>query len=241
MRDFFVVARKEVKELLSVRDSRRSLIIQMLVLVGWMGVFMPLQDPEVWVVTPAMSVFLPLLVTGGVVADSFAGERERKTLETLLATRLPDHAIFLGKVAGVVCYSWGMTVLVMGIGLVAANLARGADFPSPGELAGRLIAAALVAGLVAGVGVLISLRARTVREAQQTLSLVFVLLPFLLVFAVPAIIRRMPAAMKQQAADMLASADPMVLGLAAMVALGVVDAALLAFGIRRFQRARLIL
>ena len=45
------------------------------------------------------------------IGDAIAGERERHTLETLLASRMPDRAILLGKVIAIVLYAWGMGVL----------------------------------------------------------------------------------------------------------------------------------
>ena len=72
-----------------MRGGRFSLVI----LVGVFGVFLPLQSGAEWVQSPATVFYwgwVPLMLVGGAVADSFAGERERHTLETLLASRLPD-------------------------------------------------------------------------------------------------------------------------------------------------------
>jgi ABC-type Na+ efflux pump permease subunit len=45
------------------------------------------------------------------ITDSIAGERERQTLETLLASRLPDRAILLGKVAAITLLGWLLLAL----------------------------------------------------------------------------------------------------------------------------------
>ena len=42
-------------------------------------------------------LILPLMVSSVVAADSFAGEKERKTLEALLYTPTTDREIYLGK------------------------------------------------------------------------------------------------------------------------------------------------
>ena len=56
------------------------------------------------------------------IPDSFAGERERHTLEPLLATPLSDRAILFGMISAAVGYGWGITLISMVIGLLATNL-----------------------------------------------------------------------------------------------------------------------
>ncbi len=240
MRDVLVVARKELKELLAFSESRRGWALQLIIFVGWLGVFMPLQQPD-FAKTPWLTVFLPLMVTGSVVADSFAGERDRKTLETLLATRLPDRSIYAGKVLAAVVYAWIMTVLVSTVSVAVINLAGKPYLPSPGSMLARVVAAALVAGFVANIGVYISLRAKSVREAQQTLSLVFVLAPISLTFVLPAALRYLPVDVRSSLSRTLESSDPLLLGGVLLAVLAVLDVILVAAGIRRFRRSRLIL
>jgi len=43
-------------------------------------------------------LLLPLLISGIITSDSFAGERERNTLETLLVTPIKDWELLLGKI-----------------------------------------------------------------------------------------------------------------------------------------------
>lgn len=45
-----------------------------------------------------MFLFIPLIVTMVVAADSFAGEKERKTIESLLILPITDKELILGKV-----------------------------------------------------------------------------------------------------------------------------------------------
>ena len=66
--------------------------------------------------------WVPLMLVAGVVADSFAGERERHTLETLLASRLSDEAILVGKVTAAVGYGWGFTLVMAVVSLVSVNI-----------------------------------------------------------------------------------------------------------------------
>jgi ABC-2 type transport system permease protein len=105
--------------------------------------------------------------------DAFAGERERHTLETLLASNIDDRDIFLGKM-----------LAILGIGVVFAVLACAIDLlvvtfrfstwhisgVSIWVLAAGLVLGALAAANVIGIGVLISLRSRTVRGANMVLG-----------------------------------------------------------------------
>jgi ABC-2 type transport system permease protein len=110
-------------------------------------------------------------MSAGMVADTFAGERERDTLEALLASRLPDRAIVLGKVGAVAAYGWLITMLCWFAGWVVVSVAFGAAAPGPlFVLAWPLLLSGLAACFVALIGVLISLRAQSVRQAQQLMS-----------------------------------------------------------------------
>ena len=109
-----------------------------------------------------------------IVADAIAGERERHTLETLLASRMPDHAILLGKLVIVTLYGWSVMVVGLLLGAVVSSLAYGQGqllFYPIDMLLFTLVLGLLVGALGASLGVLISLRMSTVRQAQQTLSI----------------------------------------------------------------------
>ena len=61
----------------------------LLVLVALFGIVLPLRAGEQWVGQPVgvgISLMIPLVLVASWAADTFAGERERHTLETLLAT-----------------------------------------------------------------------------------------------------------------------------------------------------------
>jgi len=92
-----------------------------------LGIYLPWQNGPEWARTPLLPAalsWLPLLLVGALVADSFAGERERKTLETLLASRLSDRAILLGKIAALVSYGWGLALSSLVLSLLAAAAVR---------------------------------------------------------------------------------------------------------------------
>lgn len=115
---------------------------------------------------------LPLMMSSLVAADSFAGEKERGTLEALLYTPTSDLELFVGKCAG----AWSLAVAVSVLGFLG--------YCTAGDLAGWPIMGRLflpnptwwllafwVAPAAAGTGlavtVIISARARTMQDATQ--------------------------------------------------------------------------
>jgi ABC-2 type transport system permease protein len=242
MVDMLTVAWKEWRELIlpgGLRGGRISLVI----LLAMFGVFLPFQAGAGWVTSPATLFYwgwLPLMLVAGAVADSFAGERERHTLETLLASRLPDRAILFGKIFAAIAYGWGIVMAMLFLSLVTVNLTARAGhlllFPWRFAVGAPLLAW-LGAGLAATAGVLVSLRAATVRQAAQTLNVGILLLIFVPVLGA----RALPDAWKAQAGAWLASVGVDGILWTATAALALLDLLLLALAMARFQRARLIL
>ncbi len=235
--DIWAVMWKEWKELLQ-GDGRGRL--GLLAFLGVFGVFMPLQVGRDWAASPLVpvaAVWVSLFLVTTVVSDSFAGERERHTLETLLASRLPDRAILFGKVGTAVAYGWGLTVLGLLLSLVTTNVAYRAGrpllFPAAIGL-GAVVLSFLGAGLAAGAGVLISLRAASVRQAQQTMSFTLMALIFGIGFGGQAL----PDAWKVRLAQTLAGMDASLALLVSAGALVLLDFGLLAAAMHRFRRAR---
>ncbi len=69
-------------------------------------------------VVAILSAAFPLALSGILITDVLAGERERQTLETLLASRLPDRAIILGKLIAVIAAGWVLLLLGMAPGFI---------------------------------------------------------------------------------------------------------------------------
>jgi len=241
--DVWTVLWKEYRELLGQRSSFCGGRLGLFFLLGVFGVFLPWQFGRGWVESPSVLVFwawVPLMLVTTVVADTFAGERERHTLETLLASRLSDRAILFGKVGGAVAYGWGLTLIALFLGVLTVNLAYGRGelllYPPLIALAG-VVLALLAAGLAAAAGVLVSLRAATVRQAQQSLSIPIMLLLFVFVFG----LRALPDDWRAVLVVTLLGLGPTAVMFLAAAVLAVLDAVLLAVAMARFQRARLIL
>ena len=243
MGDVLTVAWKEWRELLQLGGSHRGGRFSLAILVGVFGVLLPLQSGAEWVQSPATVFYwgwVPLMLVGSAVADSFAGERERHTLETLLASRLPDRAILLGKMGAAVAYGWGLVLAMLVMSLVTVNLTApsGALLMFPWRFAvGAPLMALLGAGLAATAGVLISLRAQTVRQAAQTLNVGVLLLVFVPVLGLQAL----PEAWQAQVGAWALSVGVDGMLWPAAAALAGLDLVLLAAAFARFKRARLVL
>ncbi|HEX6316767.1 MAG TPA: ABC transporter permease [Gemmatimonadaceae bacterium] len=241
--DVLTVARKEWLEfrdqLLRIKRGGLSAIIVLLML----GIVTPLQMGPLWLTSPLMLAYWPLLSSGMVstlIADAFAGERERHTLETLLATRLSDTSILLGKVLAAILYGLLFTFanILVGIAtLTIRHFGEGLQAPPLAHIGYMLLLVTLACATLAGIGVFISLRAATVRQAQQTLGIIMMVL-----FIGPVLfIQFLDSSARVTLAGRLTS-----LGTGRLVgwASGILLAAsliLLAMGMARFKRGKLTL
>ncbi|HLH41860.1 MAG TPA: ABC transporter permease [Bryobacteraceae bacterium] len=215
-----------------------------LILIAVLGIFVPLRmGPERFFSPFPLSIytFVSAIVVTAVIADSFAGERERHTLETLLATRLSDRAILFGKIAASIAYGWSISMLCVLAGTIAANVARWQGhvllYHDSASWLLLLLGPPLAACMVATAGVLVSLRAATVRQAQQTLMVGSMVLFFAAIFGGA----NLPTAWKAWFSGILVSWPAVRLILAAAGVVLMIDLALLLAGMARFQRAKLVL
>ena len=235
MSDILTMIWKESKDSL-FQGGWRSLL-RPLVLIGILGVYLPLQLGPQWIgLTPIgiiISLYLPFFVIISFIGDAIAGERERHTLETLLASRMPDQAILLGKIITAVLYAWVMQAFSLLLGLVLVNLISLQGhwmFYPPDLFVDALILGLLASVLGASAGVLVSLRVSTVRQAQQILSISTIVL----VFGTTFVVRILPA-------NLFSSLTYSQILLVAMAVIAVLDAILLGLSFAGFRRSRLIL
>ena len=240
--DILTVSWKELREMLMFGDTRGRNKLSLLVILLVFGVVIPLQSGRDWVTSPISAMvwaWMPYMWVYSVVADSFAGERERHTLEALLATRLSDHAILFGKLLAALAYGFALTWAILLVSLVTINVAihgSGLLFFSPLMTIGALVFSILVSGLAASIGVLVSLRASSVRQAQQWMSfgMLILFLPFMFIQFIPRV-------WLESFGAVVMNANPVQIAIWVAVALLVIQSILLAFAMRLFQRSKLIL
>jgi ABC-2 type transport system permease protein len=244
--DMLVILGKELKEFIFQRgDNRRSGILSLLVVLGLMGIYMPVLSKTEWLTNPLIPLawsWMPIFLTISMVTDSFAGERERHTLETLLASRLSDQAILFGKIFAAVMYAWGLSLTSLLLGAVTVNVLNWSgkiQFYALLPFVGSMVMMFLAALLMSSVGVLVSLRSSTVRVAYQKMSLTIMGL-----WIVPMIVLQLlPEDTTARAARSLSGIQvniPLLVTGAGLL-LVAINIIMLAIARARFQRSRLIL
>lgn len=129
---------------------------------------------------------VPLMVSAVLAADAFAGEKERRTLETLLHLPIRDRDLFLAKLlvafAPAMAISWiGFVAFAITSNAVAWPVMHRVFVPT--ALWGVMIVwvAPAVATLGLGIMVRVSARATTAQEANQLGGAVILPLIFLAV------------------------------------------------------------
>lgn len=126
-------------------------------------------------------------VLGGqyVALDVGAGEKERRTLETLVVAPPPRWIVVVGKFLAVVAASLAAVLMVILTTLVSlrlgarwgvAELQRAAVVISAGPAALLVITAVVLVAFLSAVQLALSLFARSLREAQQYFTPVYLLL-----------------------------------------------------------------
>jgi ABC-2 type transport system permease protein len=109
---------------------------------------------------------IPLLVATVMAADSFAGEKERKTIEALLYAPMTDRELLIAKVLS----SWMPAVGVGLVGFIAYGVVVNAVeiyFPTWMWILLALWVTPAIAAMAQGVMVLVSSRVNTFQEAYQ--------------------------------------------------------------------------
>jgi ABC-2 type transport system permease protein len=193
-----------------------------------------LQGMQVWIVLftgflfAPMFLIIPIMTASVVGAESFVGERERKTLEALLYTPATEKELFLGKVLASVVPAIGLTLLSFVVYTFVVNIAAYPVmgriwFPLPTWYPLIFWVAPAVATMGMAASVLISSRVTTFMEAYQTSGLLVLPLIILLV---------------GQLTGVIYLSVPFALGLGAV--LWVINAALIYIGVKQFRRAGLI-
>jgi ABC-2 type transport system permease protein len=186
----------------------------------------------VWALEYLFATFfliVPLMTSAVIAADSFAGEKERKTLEALLYTPTTDLELFAGKVLAPWLAAVAVSTIGYGVFVTVASLFGSGVVGRPIALTPRwllfvLVLAPGVAAFAIGALVQVSARVRGFQEAYQLGGLVVLPLVVLLIGQLSGVL---------------------YLDLAAVVVLAgfvwLVAAGTLAIGYRSFRRERLLI
>ena len=194
-----------------------------------------LDERQTWVVlmtgyffAPFILIF-PLMFSTIVGSESFAGERERKTMEALLYTPASDGELFLGKMLAAFVPAVALTWVSF---VVYAVVVNAAGWPVMGRIWFPPVSwwpllfwvAPAVAALGVAVTVLISARVRTFMEAYQMGASLVVLVLALVAGQITGVLYLSPSA-----------------ALAVGLVLWLVDGVLISLGVRTFRREALLL
>ena len=187
--DWTLVARKELADLLG-RLGRKPLT-RTLGVVAIFGILLPLRFSGAANLPAFFAAFMAFLPARLVAIESFAGERERGTLEALLALPLTDAGLAIGKIAAATAYGavrgwlflavWAPAALI----LSSVGVLPRASVPSVALLAITVVASLLVALVAALFGVWQSAAAPSVRAIVESGGLLRLLLIVTVFFIAP--------------------------------------------------------
>lgn len=173
-------------------------------------------------------LIMPLMFSSVVGADSFVGERERKTLEGLLYTPTTDMELFLGKVLAAVIPAIALSWLTYLVYIIVVNVASYGLFeriwfplPTWWPLMFWLTPAFALLGISATV--LVSSRVKTFMEAYQLSGSLVVLVLALVVGQATGVL-------------FLGVGTVMIVG----TVIWIVDGILIYLSVRNFKRSALI-
>ena len=174
-------------------------------------------------------LIIPLMASSVIASDSFAGEKERKTIEALLATPISDSELFFGKMLVSFVPSMIVTILSFVVYTILFDVLSFSIFngmlllPNLDWLLMIFGLAPTVALSSIGLTVIISSKVKGFREAQQ-ISVVLLLPILALVFG--------------QAAGAVIFGATMITILTAIFA--VIDFAVFRIGVTTFKREEIL-
>ena len=117
-------------------------------------------------------LIVPLMVCAVIAADSFAGEKERKTLESLLYTPTTDRELYLAKLLGPWLASIGVAFASYAVFAIVANVLAAGTVGRPVALTPLWLLILVwlgpaVGALAISMLVIVSARVRGFQEAYQ--------------------------------------------------------------------------
>ena len=243
--DLKAVMWKEYVEIFRTNGDRRQAFVKLLLFIVIITVFLPISMADIESQISAwfqLWYLIPAVTTMGIIPDAFAGERERHTLATLLASRLNVRAIALGKMAIAVIYAWSVTMLLSLSLLIKINLSDRSQklefYPSDFFISGSS-GSLLLSILVASVGVLVCDRAESIKQAYRRVITAVMLLNLVPLLVMLAIGFFLPLSVRQNVANFLFQTNYMTIAIR-LLCLAILDSCLIALVLRLFKRTRLM-
>lgn len=192
-------------------------------------------------------ISVPSIIVMGLIPFSFAGERETRTLPTLLATPLSNGALILGKMGLPVIYGLICGVVISVCLLFKVNILSDRSelvLYTPQSFISGVLTCLLVAILLSTIGIYHSMRAATIRQAQTSIVLTIFLLFFLptilfsiLIVAIGLII---PDEIKQNIVAYTQLLSPLATNALFLLGFAILDAVLITLLIKWFKRDKLM-
>jgi ABC-type Na+ efflux pump permease subunit len=180
------------------------------------------------------------------VPDSFAGERDHRTLESLLATRLPAEAILAGKLLASVVAAAVLGTVAIVLSVVASDLgtvvhgSAGDALSIPWvDMGLGVVLSTLVAFALSNVGILVALRASSAMVAMRELGLGIAGIVFAFSFGLHALPHGAASDLADVAAE-VGSQSPAMLAFGVAVVFVLLNAVLFAVTRARFTRPKLV-
>ncbi|MCS7115360.1 MAG: ABC transporter permease subunit [Nitrososphaerota archaeon] len=118
-------------------------------------------------------LIIPIMASSVIASDSFAGEKERKTIEALLATPISDSELFLGKILVSFIPSMAVTIASFIVYSIMLNVLFSSTFngellfPNWDWILLVFCLAPTMALSSIGLTVMVSVKVKGFREAQQ--------------------------------------------------------------------------
>lgn len=173
IRDAWIVARQEWRNITRSLVPSVSTALTLGLIVILFGILAPFGLAGGWLTAMGylfLWFWLVWLIVAGPISDTFAGERERHTLEALFASRLPDAAILAGKIGAIAVYAWLLTSAAILASVAIAVLSVSVPSTSTFATSVLLLVAVLTplaALLAVTAGAVVSITAASARQAHQ--------------------------------------------------------------------------
>lgn len=179
--DILTIMWKELKELFILSKPRR-VIIRMLLLILFIGVIVPAEFGLNWFnsyITIYYWVWFSCFIVIGPAANSIIRERTSNSLETLLASRLPDKSIYMGKLSSGIMYSSFILIISILVSVITININEwngNIDFFSPHIFFEGILLSFFSMLSIGGLSFISSLKVKNPLRAIQIINLIILIL-----------------------------------------------------------------